>query len=441
MARGRARRTSRWQRLLCSLSCAVASASGASAASAGGLAFYRDGAGWHALRGGEERAVVIFADGVEHLFSAVRLNPAVSIKNASEVAWLFPIRAPAESVSAAPLRDLPSFSGRQPLVEIQRTAATLLELMAASQVWPVPALMARFWDGQLEASEEHMVFAAPTAAGVVTEILSDGESAAEKLKRHGVVFDDVSWLPSALAGTTWVLVHVADLATYRQASITSDPQIRLAFAAHFPAARGYYPLLSNRERDANAIEITTLGLTRAATTTRYDVTTEHRLGAFKGTDQVTALTRADADAKVTFTRFYLSAAGDRAESNTAEPTAHADFFFEPGAPAAVERAAQWLRAPYHTVFEIAGGLIGFFTLLLVAHFGVRALWPASSRPDARSCARMAITNVFTLLWPLAAGRRRAEARGESARAIFAFALTSSLVFTLFVSLLHWTVAP
>jgi hypothetical protein len=239
-----------------------------------------------------------------------------------------------------------------------------------------------------------------------------------------------------------VLVHVSDWATYRRASGTSDPQTALAFAAHFPVSRGYYPLLSSRQRGANAIEITTLGFARAPATTNYDVTTEHCLGDVKGVSELPASTRADlADAKVKFTRFHLSPTSDRSRSGTAEPAAIADFFFEPGAPAAVERAARWLSAPYHAVLEAVGGLLGFWVLLLVAHFGVRALWPASSRPDARSCARMAITNVFTLLWPLAASRRRAEARGESGRAIFAFALTSSLAFTLFVSLLHWIVAP
>jgi hypothetical protein len=447
MAGGRTQGPSRTFRFFCWVACSSLTVLSPSVARAGGPAFYRDRAGWHPLGDEDERAFVVVADGVEHLFSIVRLDPALAVKDATELAWLVPIPASAEKVSANPLRDFPSFSGRQPVLDVRRSAASWLELMAASQLWPLPALLARFWDDRLERGIDRFSFTATSSEGVTTEILSSQGAAAlvESLRRRDIDLAGQAPISSSTEGPTWswVLVRVADLAAFHRGAGVKLAETGLGVAVHFPTAHGYYPLLTSGQRGlSRAIEITTLGFTRPSAPTVYEVTTEQCLGNIEASGELQRSARLDVtDRRQPFTRFRLSTKDARARGEPVPTSSAADFLFEPGAPDAVLRAADWLRFPYGGALAFVAALCVFLGLSLAAHFSVRALWPKASRPLVPLCARIAVANVFTIVSPLTVARNRAQTEGRSARAAIAFVLTSSVLFTSFLTLLHWLIAP
>jgi hypothetical protein len=185
-----------------------------------------------------------------------------------------------------------------------------------------------------------------------------------------------------------------------------------------------------------------LGQPAPSAPTVYEVTTEQCLGNIEASGELQRSARLDVtDRRQPFTRFRLSAKDARAGGEPAPKSAAADSLFEPGAPNAVLRAADWLRYPYGGALAIIAALCVFLGLSWAAHFSVRALWPKASRPPVPLCARIAVANVFTIVSPLIVARNWAQTHGRSARAAIAFVLTSSVVFTSLLTLLHWLIAP
>jgi hypothetical protein len=225
--------------------------------------------------------------------------------------------------------------------------------------------------------------------------------------------------------------------------MAASPETVLGVAVHFPASRGSYPLLSSDQSGpSRELELTISGFARATAAPAYEVMTEHCVGTIQATDEMRQWMRiGPSDRNQRFTRFHLSAKSARAGKDLRRESSYADFVFEPGAAVAVTRAADWLEVPHRVRWEFGAALLVFWSLSLASYFLARALWVKSSRPPVSRCARMAVANVLTLLWPLLDDRRRAEEDRSSPRAAVAFILISSAVLVSLVSLLRWLIAP
>ena len=413
----------------------------ARSAEGGGIAAYRDSSGWHPLAEGDQRAFITVKGGVENLLLGVRPDEALDARNATQIAWLLPIPARAHEVRVSLLSGFPSFLGRQPLEDVRATAKSLLELAAATQIWTIPALMARFWNDRLEAGGEKPSFAVPASRAVEVDVLSADSvgSLVEALHQRDVDID-----PLALSGVdgltksdrAWALLRIVDFASYRKGTRGegAERDVWLGMQMTFPAVKGYFPLLSNRQSRSSMrdIEITTLGFVYAAPPVPNGLSTEYYVGTYEATAQV----RQSSDIALAgeherYTRFRLAGApvGEQKE-----------LFFEPGATASVLHAADWKDRPYHSAVEAALALIGFVMLALISYFGLRAIWPNSSRPSPKQCGAMAIANLLTLAGPLYLAFRAAKSSTKPAsNRGFAFLLAGSALLTLLIFSLHWVV--
>jgi hypothetical protein len=412
----------------------------ARSAKSSGIAAYRDSSGWHPLAEGEQRVFITVKGGVENLLLGIRPDEALDARNATQIAWILPVPAGSHEVRASLLRGFPSFLGRQPLEDVRATAKMLLELAAATQVWTIPVLMARFWNDRLEPGGEKPSFAVPVSRAVEVDVLSADSvgSLAEALHQRGVDVD-----PLALSGVdrliksdrAWALLRIVDFAAYRKGAPGEEParDVWLGMQMTFPAVKGYFPLLSNRQSRSSMrdLEITTLGFARAATPVPSGLATEYYVGTYEATAQV----RQSSDIALAgeherYTRFRLAGipAGEEKE-----------LIFEPGASASVLRAADWMDRPYHSAVEAALALMGFVMLALISYFGVLAIWPSSSRPSPRQCGAMAIANLLTLAGPLYLTIRAAKSTKPVSIRGFAFSLACSVLLTLLIFSLHWVV--
>jgi len=410
----------------------------ARSAKADGIAAYRESSGWHSLAEGEQRAFIAVDRGVENLLLGIRPDEALDARNVAEIAWLLPVPAHAQQVRVSVLGGFPSFAGRQPLGDVRATAKSLLELAAATQIWPVPALMARRWNDRLEPGGERPPFTVPASRAVEVEVLSTDSvsSLADALHRRGVQLD-----PRALSGVgdlaradrSWALLRIVDFAAYRREMPPAAREVWLGMQLTFPAAKGFFPLLPNplARSSMRDVEITTLGFVHAAPPLPSGLSTDYYVGTYEASAEVRkASDIALAGEHERYTRFRLAGA----------PTGGGkELILEAGAPSSVLRAADWNDRPYHSALEGALALIGFAILALISYFALWAVWPRSNRPSPKQCGAMAIANLLTLAVPLYLAFLTAKSTEPRSNRGAVFVLTGSAILTLLLFLLHWAV--
>lgn len=394
---------------------------------ADGIAAYRDASGWHLLSERGQLAVAVLDQGVEHLLLQVLIDEALDKRGANRVTWITPIPARADQIRVAALRGLPSFTGTQPADHARSTLRTLLELMAGSQLWTVPALMARPWGGGIEADGPSLFPAPTTHDGVELELLS--AASIDGLAAH-LIEDGVELEPHVLEklqayatiDQAFVILRIADFTTYSRALHALEaPETSLGLEVTFPTSQGYFPLVASSALRGSAIdvEVTTLGFSRAIEPEPAGLITEYYVGSYDAVAEVRQASNIEISTDhERYTRFRLSSPPNRLTH---------DLHFEPGAPPATDALARWVSHPYHAAFEGTLALLGFIVLGFVAFWIARPIWPKASRPTLGRCATMALANVCTLAFPLVLMSRYANTNGVSTRRALGCVMTASVI--------------
>lgn len=216
-------------------------------AHAGGVPAFFDRTGWHLSPERAQHAVVVLADGKEHLLLQVALGHDVEAAQASKLSWVTPIPARASETQVRILRGFPTFSGTTPRGEAQAAARGLLALMAATQVWSVPfafvGLLASYGGGAKGLSSAKM-HTSLLRDGIQLDLLNAPSVAAlaEHLEERGLGLPEAGrpgLEPYANEEHCFVVFRIADLSAYRAAQGGTGRGHGLVLRPSFLPRRGF----------------------------------------------------------------------------------------------------------------------------------------------------------------------------------------------------------
>jgi hypothetical protein len=357
-------------------------------ANADGVASYRRPDGWHLAGERAQEAVLLWRNGRERMLLRVELEAASARPDASALAWILPIPAPADQIKVGVLGGWPTFEGEDVVAAAATRVRTILWWCASSQLWPLAFLSVA------APKAEAPWFPPPSSLqeGITIDVLEERSSAAlgMRLARLGVALT-----PSALKGleayvdtrSSFVVYRVADLETARRSAKTLGA---LAIIVDFSApTAGYFPLLASSTLPGGPIDIrlTVHGFVRATSSPASLVTTYYRGSLLDRTGSLLGAA-GTTQAEERFTEFRMLAYPQSFRD---------DLRFAPDAPRVASWADTWLilsRVPGVAMFQ---GMIYLAMLGVLVSMLLRPIWPQGSRPSPRMTVILGFSHLASVL--------------------------------------------
>ena len=344
------------------------------------------------------RRLIILREGKEHLLLQVALDDHIEEQQAKGLVWIVPVPARPSETHARVLRGFPQFLGARPVGEVVSTTQTMLAVMAGTQFWTWPLLVAAsFGRGNSGAGaragrlREH---GASRDRGRGCSLL-DTTTYRRALQDHGISLPGPVLLPlSQYANdpSAFVLFRIADLQKYREASReANDEGTSLGVEIVFPSQTGFFPLIASAGLPGPTVSVvvTTLGFMIPTVPAPSGVSTEHYMGSYQASPEVLeALGIAASGRQERYTRFRLAGP---------PPSLREDLRFEPGASRPTQLAADWLSFAHHEAIEIAALVVIHGLLSVLAAVATRPVWPLAARPTKRRAALLGLANLGSVL--------------------------------------------
>jgi hypothetical protein len=388
----------------------------------------------HVWRWHDERtlhAVVVQREGRERLSVQIELPSQIDLAQTDELIWVVPIPAPVPTIHARELLDLPVLSGSSVVGSWVDDVRSMLTLMAGSQIWPLPFIVASGWkDGSIRipAWNAPALLHREALRGASVEIVpgADVSGPGPSLAAQGVVMPaavTAALILSAARSQSFVMLRVTSLAQLAQAIRDGNDRPVLGLEIEFPALPGSISVVpvgrSFEPRALRSLQIFAQGFVEPQGARSSALLSDHLLGR-------------------------LSSSGSESERGrytviwTPSPTTVADtqLLLADGASRLTRFAESWYSSSLHNLFDLGTLLILFITLSITASLAAQRIYPLPHASRRRTLL-LGLANLLTFLGTFVAATQSARAQDVSLRRGSVFALLSSLIFVAEVALFAW----
>lgn len=389
-------------------------------AHAGGIAVRAAPGGVTAIPEHSQSALIWSENGLEHLLLAVSLD----VENKRDpLLWITSLPASPTAVKAEVLLGVPALDGLDVGREAISRSKVGLGIMAATQLWPAPAILSALSVGQ-------------------PILVPPGDDA--PLQREGVTLEVIAAssldgldarvreLGSALSGPVRQTLEryvspQGSFLTYRVDAAAlahnNERSLRLGFNAVFPSANGHFPLAAGATSSAEALDIsvTALGFVQSTGPHPAGLQTSYYVGGHRVPSAASGVLAATLPlSSDRFTRFEFL--GPRSSLS-------GDLSFAPGAPALITIAASLITSSHGGLVGIAAALLVFVSTAALVALAARGIWPNEKRPRKSTVAVLGVLNLATVVAPLIGSLLVARRMGAPRARALAFVAVSSVMLT------------
>jgi hypothetical protein len=394
---------------------------------ADGIPAYLDQTGWHIAAEETQRAVVFFKEGAERMLLEVTVPDNATSTTAKQMVWVTPIPARASDVKVDILRGFPSFSGGNPVGELESGLRGILLLASLTQIWTIPpaALLLLVAHGEdSRVLEDIDILTHMYKDGIALEVLE--ARSLHGLARHlagmGIDFPKpaLAALEPYIGGhASLVVFRIADLTDYKAA--LGAELSGLGVELTFPSDAGFFPLVASAalpERELRIL-VTAPGFMAVQDNTPPGMWSEQYVGRAHGETELLKRLGLKSDGQY-YTRFsFRGFPKDLIE----------DLRFLPGASITTRCSAAIVTSPCYPLFIATSVLFIMIACSLAAAFLLSRTWPRGKRPSPMTTALLGLANLLSLIGLLAAALAHARRAGIPRRKALLFAFLFTTLFS------------